>query len=46
VARRPISFIADTDIFIDYLNGFERMREILDSPCTGFTSLQLREKNC
>jgi len=32
VARRPISFIADTDIFIDYLNGFERMREILDSP--------------
>jgi predicted nucleic acid-binding protein len=32
VARRPRSFVVDTDIFIDYLNGFERMREILDSP--------------
>jgi predicted nucleic acid-binding protein len=32
VARRPSSFVVDTDIFIDYLNGFERMREILDSP--------------
>jgi len=31
VARRPSSFVVDTDIFIDYLNGFERMREILDS---------------
>jgi predicted nucleic acid-binding protein len=32
VARRPSSFLVDTDIFIDYLNGFERMRDILDSP--------------
>jgi predicted nucleic acid-binding protein len=32
VARRLRSFVVDTDIFIDYLNGFERMREILDSP--------------
>jgi len=32
VARRPSSLVADTDIFIDYLNGFERMRDILDSP--------------
>ena len=32
MARRPSSFVVDTDIFIDYLNGFERMREILDSP--------------
>lgn len=32
MARRPRSFVVDTDIFIDYLNGFERMREILDSP--------------
>lgn len=30
--QRPASFLADTDIFIDYLNGVERMREILDSP--------------
>jgi len=32
VARRPSSFVADTDIFIDYLNGIERMRMVLDSP--------------
>jgi predicted nucleic acid-binding protein len=32
VARRPSSFLVDTDIFIDYLNGFERIRDILDSP--------------
>jgi predicted nucleic acid-binding protein len=32
VARRPSSLVVDTDIFIDYLNGFERMRDILDSP--------------
>ena len=32
MARRPSSFVVDTDIFIDYLNGFERMRDILDSP--------------
>jgi predicted nucleic acid-binding protein len=32
VARRPRSLVADTDIFIDYLNGFERIRKILDSP--------------
>jgi predicted nucleic acid-binding protein len=32
VARRPTSFIVDTDIFIDYLNGFQQIRYILDSP--------------
>jgi predicted nucleic acid-binding protein len=32
VARRPTAFLVDTDIFIDYLNGVKRMREILDSP--------------
>ena len=32
MARRPSSFVADTDIFIDYLNGIERMRMVLDSP--------------
>ena len=32
MARRPSSLVVDTDIFIDYLNGFERMRDILDSP--------------
>ncbi len=32
MARRPISLLADTDIFIDYLNGVKRMREILDPP--------------
>lgn len=32
MARRPASLLVDTDIFIDYLNGVERMREILDSP--------------
>jgi len=26
------SLLADTDIFIDYLNGADRMRAILDSP--------------
>jgi hypothetical protein len=31
VARRPTAFLVDTDIFIDYLNGVKRMREILDS---------------
>jgi predicted nucleic acid-binding protein len=31
VVRRQTSFLADTDIFIDYLNGVERMRRILDS---------------
>ena len=28
----PPSFIADTDVFIDYLNGIEDARVILDSP--------------
>lgn len=32
MARRPASLLADTDIFIDYLNGVERMKTILDSP--------------
>lgn len=32
MARRPTSLLVDTDILIDYLNGVERMREILDSP--------------
>lgn len=32
MARRPTSLLVDTDIFIDYLNGVERMRGILDSP--------------
>jgi predicted nucleic acid-binding protein len=32
VARRPTSFVVDTDILIDYLNGIQRMREILDVP--------------
>lgn len=32
MARRSTAFLADTDIFIDYLNGVKRMREILDSP--------------
>jgi predicted nucleic acid-binding protein len=32
VVDRPTSFLADTDIFIDYLNGIERMRWLLDSP--------------
>lgn len=31
MAPRPAAFVVDTDIFIDYLNGVERMREILDS---------------
>jgi len=32
VAQRRTAFLVDTDIFIDYLNGIKRMREILDSP--------------
>lgn len=32
MARRPTSLLLDTDIFIDYLNGIERTRGILDSP--------------
>jgi hypothetical protein len=32
VVDRPTSFLADTDIFIDYLNGVERMRGLLDAP--------------
>jgi hypothetical protein len=32
VAQRPAALLVDTDIFIDYLNGVKRMREILDSP--------------
>lgn len=32
MARRPASLLADTDIFIDYLNGVEPIRAILDSP--------------
>ena len=32
MARRPTSFLVDTDILIDYLNGVQRMREILDIP--------------
>ena len=32
MARWPRSFLVDTDIFIDYLNGTEQAREILDSP--------------
>jgi hypothetical protein len=30
--RRATSILADTDIFIDYLNGVRRIRRILDSP--------------
>ena len=29
--QRQTSFLVDTDIFIDYLNGVEQMRRILDS---------------
>ena len=32
MTRRPSSVVVDTDIFIDYMNGFERTRELLDSP--------------
>ena len=32
MARRPTPLLADTDIFIDYLNGVQRLKEILDSP--------------
>ncbi len=32
MATRPRSLVVDTDIFIDYLNGVEPMREIVDSP--------------
>lgn len=32
MVTRPGSLLADTDIFIDYLNGDERTRQILDSP--------------
>ncbi len=32
MAGRPLSILVDTDIFIDYLNGVEQMRAILDSP--------------
>ena len=31
MAQRQTSFLVDTDIFIDYLNGVEQMRRILDS---------------
>lgn len=30
--RRPRAFLVDTDILIDYLNGVEAMRRVLDSP--------------
>ncbi len=32
MVRRPTAFLVDTDILIDYLNGVQRMREILDVP--------------
>jgi hypothetical protein len=32
VARRPTSLLLDTDIFIDYLNGIEWARKIINSP--------------
>lgn len=32
MARRPTSFLVDTDILIDYLTGVERMKAILESP--------------
>jgi len=32
VARRARSLLVDTDVLIDYLNGIQRTREILDSP--------------
>ena len=31
MARGQSSLLVDTDIFIDYLNGIERMRAVLDS---------------
>lgn len=31
MTKRPTSLLVDTDILIDYLNGVERMRAILDS---------------
>ncbi|MBI3000919.1 MAG: type II toxin-antitoxin system VapC family toxin [Deltaproteobacteria bacterium] len=31
MARSPTALLVDTDIFIDYLNGIEWTREILDS---------------
>lgn len=32
MAGRLTPLLVDTDIFIDYLNGVERMRQILDAP--------------
>lgn len=32
MSRRTVSLLVDTDIFIDYFNGMERMREALDAP--------------
>lgn len=29
--KAPVSFLADTDIFIDYLNGMSSARQLLDS---------------
>lgn len=31
MVQRRTSFLVDTDIFIDYLNGVEQMRRLLDS---------------
>ena len=31
MVRRPRSILVDTDIFIDYLNGHEQRRRVLDS---------------
>ncbi len=47
--RRPTSFLVDTDIFIDYPNGLEWTRNILDSPgykvyYTGVTKKELLAK--
>lgn len=32
MAQRQRSLLVDTDIFIDDLNGIQRIRDILDSP--------------
>ena len=32
MTKTPTSFLADTDIFIDYLNGMFNAKQLLDSP--------------
>ena len=39
MARRPASLLADTDIFIDYLNGVERMKAVDEKIAERFSDL-------